>query len=126
MGAARASVRSCPGHACRRSGFDLPSIAGSAQIVKHADGHTRASCLLRNFTCARAVSPLKGTSVQLHGHVLENDVGLLLQVFLDRLLNCRFGINSAELWQAAEPANPSNTRLITTARIRTSCVSNQA
>jgi hypothetical protein len=29
-----------------------------------------------------------------HSHVLENDVRLLLQVFLDRLLNRRFGMNS--------------------------------
>ena len=37
--------------------------------------------------------PREGDVVDLHGHVLENDVRLLLQVFLDRLLNRRFGMN---------------------------------
>jgi len=40
--------------------------------------------------------PTEGNVANLHGHVLENDVPLLLQVFLDRLLNRRFGMNPAQ------------------------------
>jgi hypothetical protein len=40
--------------------------------------------------------PAERNLANLHGHVLENDVRLLLQVFLDRLLNRSFGMNPAQ------------------------------
>jgi hypothetical protein len=52
--------------------------------------------------------PVESNVANLHGHVLENDVGLLLQVFLDGLLHGRFGMNSTQPLASDRPCQPQS------------------
>jgi hypothetical protein len=58
----------------------------------HADNQARR-LLAAELHLGLGGDPLKGYIVNFQSHVLENDVRLLLQVLLDRLLHRRFRMN---------------------------------